>query len=180
MPEGPWDALALTSPNGVEAFAATVRERHWPVLAVGDATAQAARAAGFSEVASAGGDASDLARLILAHGARRVLHPCAEEPARDLGELTGGRTQAWPLYRTRETGVEAPSDWRIALLHSPKGARALAARLSPDQARGRTACAISDAAARPLADLPFAEVRTARAPTEDALLAALGNPRPPV
>ncbi|MDM8352398.1 uroporphyrinogen-III synthase, partial [Brevundimonas diminuta] len=43
-------ALALTSPNGVEAFAPLIsRFRRHPVFAVGDATAEAARAAGFAD-----------------------------------------------------------------------------------------------------------------------------------
>src|SRR5690606_3696589 len=49
--------LALTSPNGVEAFAPLIpRFRDHPVFAVGDATAKAARAAGFADVRSASGD----------------------------------------------------------------------------------------------------------------------------
>ncbi len=49
-------ALAFTSRNGVRAFAALSSERSLPVFAVGDATASAAREAGFQDVSSAGGD----------------------------------------------------------------------------------------------------------------------------
>ncbi|MBK1970712.1 uroporphyrinogen-III synthase, partial [Brevundimonas diminuta] len=60
-------ALALTSPNGVEAFAPLIsRFRRHPVFAVGDATAEAARAAGFADVRSASGDIHALAHLIAA------------------------------------------------------------------------------------------------------------------
>jgi len=46
-------ALAFTSVNGVAAFAARTPERDRPVFTVGDATAQAARDAGFTDVRSA-------------------------------------------------------------------------------------------------------------------------------
>ncbi|WP_415491802.1 uroporphyrinogen-III synthase, partial [Brevundimonas diminuta] len=42
------------------------RFRRHPVFAVGDATAEAARAAGFADVRSAAGDIHALARLIAA------------------------------------------------------------------------------------------------------------------
>ncbi|MEE8274408.1 MAG: uroporphyrinogen-III synthase, partial [Alphaproteobacteria bacterium] len=49
-------AALLTSANGARALAAATGSRDVPVLAVGEATAAAARAAGFAEVAVAGGD----------------------------------------------------------------------------------------------------------------------------
>ena len=55
-------ALAFTSGNGVEAFARLSDERALPVFAVGRATAQAAKAAGFISVASADGDVEALCR----------------------------------------------------------------------------------------------------------------------
>jgi len=57
-------AIIFTSANGVRAFAQACRERSYPVFAVGQATAGAARKAGFARIESAGGDVSDLARLI--------------------------------------------------------------------------------------------------------------------
>ena len=62
--------LLFTSANGVRAFAAASPRRDLPALAVGDATAAAARAAGFADVASAGGNVADLALLV-----RRRLEP---------------------------------------------------------------------------------------------------------
>ena len=46
-------ALAFTSRNAVTAFAPLTPDRALPVFAVGDATAEAARAAGFADVRSA-------------------------------------------------------------------------------------------------------------------------------
>src|SRR5436190_23939583 len=56
-------AVLCTSANGVRALARLSGERALPLLAVGDATAARARAEGFADVASAGGDVGDLARL---------------------------------------------------------------------------------------------------------------------
>src|SRR5688572_29455279 len=65
MPETPLDldgvqALLLTSANGARAFGMRSPRRDLRVFAVGDATADAARALGFSDVESAGGDVADL------------------------------------------------------------------------------------------------------------------------
>ena len=58
-------ALLFTSANGVRAFAAASERRDFRVFAVGNATAAAARAAGFAEVTSAGGAVDDLAKLVI-------------------------------------------------------------------------------------------------------------------
>src|SRR5262249_16960111 len=57
-------ALLFTSSNGVRAFAELSPRRDLPCFAVGDATAAAARGAGFDRVESAGGDVRDLTRLV--------------------------------------------------------------------------------------------------------------------
>src|SRR5262245_272902 len=57
------DALLFTSSNGVRVFPDVGGARAVPVLAVGDATAEAARGAGFSDVRSADGDVEKLAAL---------------------------------------------------------------------------------------------------------------------
>lgn len=174
------EALAFTSRNGVKAFAAGAPVPPLPVFAVGDATAAAAREAGFTDVRSADGDLRALAALIRTEGAGRViLHPAAAEPAGDLAALVGdaARIATVAVYEAVETDTPAPEAWDTVLIHSPRAARALAARLSPGPARNRIAIAISPAAATPLDTLPFAEIRTAEAPTEDSLLAALGKPR---
>src|SRR5690242_18496783 len=59
-------AILFTSANGVRAFAAVSSRRELPVLAVGEASAAAARIAGFRAVASAQGNVDDLAELVAA------------------------------------------------------------------------------------------------------------------
>lgn len=176
-------ALALTSPNGVEAFAPLIpRFRNHPVFAVGDATAEAAHAAGFANVRSASGDIHALARLIAAETPPGpLLAPGAREPAGDLPALLPDRpVQRLPVYAAFETHAPAPETFDAVMLHSPRAARALAASLPRPTSSGRVAICISEAAAAPLRPFDFAEIRIAAAPDEPAMLSALGKPAAPV
>ncbi|NJC40539.1 uroporphyrinogen-III synthase [Brevundimonas alba] len=172
-------ALAITSRNGVEAFAVLTEARDRPVFTVGDATAEAARAAGFVEVRSAGGAIDDLARLLAEAAPGVVLAPGALEPAGDLAGLLAGRVEVrrLPVYEAFETGAPAPVGFDAVLIHSPRAGRALAA-LGPFA--GQPAIAISEAAAAPLSAACGLDVRVAVHPDEAALLQALGKPAPPV
>ena len=170
-------ALAFTSANGVAAFTALTQDRTRPVFTVGDATAQAARAAGFARVQSAGGDLHSLAVLLIAQGPgiSPLLVPGAVEPAGDLPALLRGRVEArtLPLYEAIDTGAAPAIAFDAVLIHSARAGRALAA-LGPFA--GQLAFALSAAAADPLGDRSGLEIRLARTPDETALLAALGNP----
>jgi uroporphyrinogen-III synthase len=171
-------ALAFTSANGVRAFAERSPERSLPVFAVGDATAAAAKKAGFAEVASASGDVNALADLIATHAGRlkgRVLAPGPREPAGDLpGALAaqGIAARALALYETLPLAPPrnlGPID--AVLIHSPKAAERLALVL--DGKPGPAAYCISAAAAAPLAGRPFARIEWAEHPDEDSLLKLL-------
>lgn len=61
---GEWRAVIFTSANALGAVAPSAAMMKLPVYAVGERSAEAARAAGFADVAAAGGDARDLVRLI--------------------------------------------------------------------------------------------------------------------
>ena len=179
--------LALTSPNGVEAFAPLIpRFRDHPVFAVGDATAEAARAAGFTDVRSASGDIHALARLIATEAPTGpLLAPGAREPAGDLPGLLPDRpVQRLPVYAAFETDTAAPETFDAVMLHSPRAARALASTLAASLPRaaasGRIAICISEAAATPLRSFDFAEIRIAATPDEPGMLSALGKPAAPV
>lgn len=169
--------LVFTSANGVAAFTALTPDRTRPVFTVGDATAEAARAAGFAPVRSAAGDLGLLAAMLIAEGpsAGPLLVVGALEPAGDLPALLGGRIEATALavYRAVETGAPAPEAFDAVLVHSARAGRALAA-LGPFV--GQTAVALSAAAAGPLGDRSGLEIRLASTPDETALFAALGNP----
>ena len=172
------DALAFTSAAGVAAFAALAGAPDLPVFAVGDATAEAAHSAGFTDVRSAQGDARALADMIVAARPRLagVLAPTAAEPAADLAELLadrGVRARSVIVYQTVEIAAAAPDRLAGVLIHSPRAGRAVAARLAGDDARSIALYAISAAAAAPLAGLVFGKVEIAAAPNEPAMLALL-------
>ncbi|MET0670887.1 MAG: uroporphyrinogen-III synthase [Xanthobacteraceae bacterium] len=120
---GPWAAVLITSANGARAIAAHKRRGELtalPVLAVGQASATAARATGFSEVTSADGDGGDLARLAavrVSGAAMPLLYLAGEERARDLGaELaaSGLKVATVAVYRTVKVAA-LPDDVRAAL-----------------------------------------------------------------
>ena len=177
-------ALSFTSVNGL-AFADLTPRRDWPVFAVGDRTAEAARDKGFSDVVSASGDARDLAALIdrdwpVRFGADHpgvLLVPTAVQPAADLAVLLEGRVRVRRavVYETLETPEPLPETFDIVLIHSPRAAQVLARRLPPGAAASRIAVTLSPACAEPLEALGFADLRVANRPDEASLLEALGK-----
>lgn len=174
-------ALAFTSRNGVDAFAALTLERALPVFTVGGATAEAARAQGFASVRSADGALTDLAALLMVEAPRGglLLVPGALEPAGDLPAMVAGRVRAraLPLYEAVETGVATPQSFDAVLIHSARAARALRAR---GPFSGGRAVALSEAVASALGGDIGMEICVAAAPDESALLEALGKPAPRV
>jgi uroporphyrinogen-III synthase len=175
-------ALAFTSGNGVRAFADISPERSLRVFAVGAATAQAARAAGFKLVLSADGDVEALAEGI---GQRRgelrgvVLHPGAVELAGDLvGALEKQRVEArrLTLYETLPVKLDAEAASQLlatsdaVLLHSPRAAQVLAALVKAHPAPKLRALGLSKAVVKPLARAKLAARVFPSMPLEGALL----------
>ncbi|CAN7599973.1 uroporphyrinogen-III synthase [Phenylobacterium sp. LjRoot164] len=174
-------ALAFTSANGVRAFAEACPDRSLQVFAVGAATAQAAREAGFRRVLSADGDVNALAEGIAARRSEiggAVLHPGAAELAGDLtGALERARVEvrALTLYDTvpvepEPAQIEALGQADVALVHSAKGARVLAQVLAAHPLPGLKVLGLSKAVLAPLADTPLASRASAPFPLEAALL----------
>lgn len=179
-------ALAFTSRNAVAAWAGLSPDRALPVFCVGDATAEAARAVGFTDAHSASGDARALAALIRDAAPGPVLVPGPARPAADLAALVGHGVRIMPLavYETVEADIAAPAPIDGILFHSARAANAFASRHAAS-ASGRRAFALSEAVAEPLRALGFVEVRIAVRPDEDALLdtlrpETLGKPPGPV
>lgn len=184
-------AILCTSANGVRALARASGERGVALLAVGDATARAAHAAGFRDVASAGGDVADLARLArqcLRPDKGKLLHVAGSEVAGDLAGLLGSAgfaVERVALYEARAAEALSPETARLiergeidlALFFSPRTA-AIFARLvaAAEIADGLTAAAalsISAAANAALGDLPFRDRAIAATPTQAAMLALI-------
>lgn len=116
-------AVVFTSANGVRAFVAAEKRRDLPAFCVGDTTAVAARAAGFTRVESAAGNIEALANLILkllkpADGP--LLHATASVVAGDLAGLL--KKDGFELRRTVLYSAEP------ATALSPLTAAALKAR----------------------------------------------------
>ncbi len=108
-------AILVSSANGVRALAAVEGRRDRPVFAVGDASARAATAAGFTSVESAAGDVESLAGLVansLDAAAGAVLHVAGSRVAGDLG----GRLEA------------AGFAYRRAVLYHAEKAKSLSSR----------------------------------------------------
>jgi uroporphyrinogen-III synthase len=186
-------ALAFTSRNGVQAFCEKTPVRDLPVFAVGEATARAARAAGFAPVLSSDEDVSALARLIAgAKPSGTVLHPTGVHRAGDLiGALhrAGLRARSVALYDTPATKVvpaivaEALRSGTLSaiFIHSPRAAAILANVAADFDYSSVQAFGLSPACLAPLAALGFCALTSAAAAREDALLevlsSGLGNSR---
>lgn len=191
--DGPFAALAVTSPRTIAMMPAGRLDAlvALPAFAVGDRTAEALAAAGFTDVRSAAGDLHALAALVNAAGlprGARVLHPGGEERAGDLGSalapaglsvITAVVYRMAPVTEWPEAAAGTLADGTIdAVLHySPRavevfchlcltlGGAAVARNL-------RHVC-LSPAVAAMLEPLGPSCVITAQRPDETALLAAL-------
>lgn len=190
---GDWSGVIITSANAPEAIA------HNPdastlyklkVFAVGDRSAEAARAAGFADVVSAAGDARDLVKLIVqrhAAGALPLLYLAGEDRAADVvGDLAahGIKAEMRVVYRAvsapfSDELIEALSANEIdAVLHYSRRsadnyvAGAKMANIMEAALRPRHVC-LAESAAAPLVKAGAAQVAIAAHPDEAALLALL-------
>jgi uroporphyrinogen-III synthase len=174
-------ALLVTSTTGVRAFPGS---RDNPVLTVGDATAEAAREAGFINVRSADGDVSALAalaRATLDPAKGRLIHIAGDHVAGDLsGALkaagfTVERRLAYASVAAREIPPELTGPLDIILFHSPRAAETFVALGAPNAAALTAAC-LSEAVANAARAAQWRRIIVAPAPREDALIdAALGS-----
>lgn len=164
-----FDAVMFTSANALRHGGSQIAlYRHLPAYAVGEATAAAARDAGFGGVIAGNGDAQALVGRI-SH--RRVLHLCGEQH-----RVTA--LQAVPVYTSEAVDVlprpaqEAVRAGAVVLLHSPRAAAAFGELL--DRTRvprgGIDIVAISDAAAH-AAGPGWRTLAAAPEPTDAAMLA---------
>jgi uroporphyrinogen-III synthase len=186
----PFAAVLLTSANGARAAAAHPRRNELltlPALAVGRASAEAARAAGFSDVESAEGDGGDLVRLAAARlsGARHpLLYLAGEDRSRDLANdlaAAGLSVRTVTVYRAAKAAA-LPGDVQGALtagridgvLHFSR--RSAEAYVECSRNLGALALApehlcLSAGAAKPLRRAGAARIRVAAHPDEASLLA---------
>ncbi|WP_337877455.1 uroporphyrinogen-III synthase [Elioraea sp.] len=182
-------AIIAGSMNAVRALPAAYRRV--PLLAVGDATAAAARAGGYRTVRSAAGDARDLAALaarlldprsgplLLPTRAGEGLRLAADLRARGFAVLRRIVYAATPAAGLAERARAAFARGAVGavVFFSASAARTFAriVRRGPvaRMLGGVTALTISEAAAAALGDLAFRAVRVAARPDQDSLLALL-------
>jgi uroporphyrinogen-III synthase len=189
---GPWAAVLITSANAARAIADHPRREtclRVPAFCVGRRSAEAARAAGFAEVVSADGDASDLARLVAARApAHPLLWLAGGDRAGDLAAALaphGIAVHTVTLYRAvAETTLPAVVRDALAdgaldgVLHYSRRsadafeAIAMAAGIDLKSLPTKHYCLSAEAAA-PLRQLGIGSVMVAARPDEAALLALL-------
>ena len=187
-------AILLTSANGARALAAAAPDRTGrglPVLAVGCATARAARDAGFESVTAADGDVDALAALATARlrpESGRLVHVAGRVSTGDLAtRLTdaGFDTERAPLYDAVAVRALSPPACRAleaqtlagVALFSPRTARLFAKLLRESgletTARALTAFCLSQAVAVAAETLPWQRIRVATVPRQGALVACV-------
>ena len=159
-----FDHLLLTSANAVRhGGAGLARLRDLSVLAVGPATAAAARKAGFRVART--GEAGVAALLEALPAGLRLLHLSGQDH-HDTGDRPYVRTIA--VYRARPLDCELPAGAFVALVHSARAGARLA-QLAPD--RSRIAVAAISAAAAAACGSGWAAIEWVACPDDAALLA---------
>lgn len=169
QPPGDWQAVAFTSALGA-AFGGPglAALTHLPAYAVGAATADAARAAGFGNVRAGDGDAAALFARAAADGITRLLHLAGA----DRTPATSPAALAVTVVETYAADLAAAlpaADWDLALVYSPRTARQFAALADRRSGVG----ALSPAVAAALGP-GWPRLAVATLPSEDALFAACG------
>lgn len=192
-------AVAVTSANAFRHAAPELlqRLRSLPCYAVGEATAAAAQAAGFSDVTEAGGDAGTLAGTIAAvRPAGPVVYLCGSvrRPLFEQRLANAGVTvvaietyctakRVRPISKVLAAAGERPID--IVLLYSANAAEALVETMSRPGLEGlferATYLCLSPRIAETLAGKVNGRILSAAEPSETALLALIhriGEPTP--
>ena len=162
-----FDGLLLTSANAIRAGGEQIEElRKLKVYAVGEATAKAAREAGFDIVAS--GDAGVDRLLSSIEPELKLLHLCGA----DRREPRDAKQAITAVAVYRATPIDnpdlSPATGSVALIHSPRAGTRLG-ELIADRSSISIA-AISEAAAD-AAGIGWKSVEAAERPSEEALLA---------
>ena len=188
---GPWVALAMTSANAVPAITQHPRRGELlalPAYVVGQRTAEAARAAGFSDVTSADGGVDDLVHLIAARhrgGTAPLLYLAGEDRAGDLaGALApaGIEVRSVVVYRAaKAAGLPTPVQTALhaggldGVLHFSRRSAEIyldCARMAGvlDSALAPVHYCLSQQVAAPLTAAGAGKVRVAARPEEAALI----------
>ncbi len=178
--------LVVTSQHAVSALQGTIRQRDWPIWAVGPRTAEAAREAGFHSVMQSGGDASALLRDLLHHRPEEpILHLRGQHAAADIAQelrARGLRAESLVVYTQTSLPFSAVGCQRlqrdgdvVIAVFSPRSSRLLAEALrSCSQIRARLhLVAISNAAAEAFRGFSLARCCIAEHPDAPSMRRAI-------
>lgn len=192
LPPGDWQGVLVTSAHGAQFLADEHRRRlaGVPVLAVGDRSAQAARAAGFSNVVSARGNEAALALLVkqsLPQGSR-LLYLAGHERRGGLERLlaTYGFTceivETYDAVAAKALPVDVGASLRQghldAVLHYSARTASLFVKVAAsaglaEEIKALIHLCLSTQVAAQLAFVAPEQVKVAKAPNEEALFALL-------
>lgn len=168
-----FDAILLTSAQAVRLAGPQLAElATLPVHAVGEATAAAARAAGFKVAATGGQGARALTDAMASRKMARVLWLCGRD--RTAVDAAGIAITPLPVYAVDAT--PPPPEWddlisasAVIMAHSARGAKRIA-ELAGERRKHLTLLAISDAVAA-VAGEGWAEKAVSGRPGNAAMLA---------
>ncbi|MDA0239379.1 MAG: uroporphyrinogen-III synthase, partial [Proteobacteria bacterium] len=191
-----FQAILLTSANGARAMAGIEGGRNLPVYAVGEATAAAAREAGFETVDVAGGDVDALFQRIkerIDAKAGALLHPAGTTVAGDLAaDLVedGYDYRRVNLYdavaasKLSRSTVQAIKKGEISgvVLYSPRTAEVFVSLIRKARliraVKGLTAYCLSPTVTETAQKLDWQEIHVATEPTQAAFLRLFDGLKP--
>jgi uroporphyrinogen-III synthase len=158
-----YDAVLLTSANGARHAPAGLTAL--PCFAVGERTAEAARAAGFADVRTGPVDGAAAAAMMAQAGVKRAIHPCGRDHlAVEAAEVAVERRIVYSAEPVPHPRFDGPA---VAMIHSARAGERFA-QLAGDRAAIAVA-AISASAAEAAGD-GWAAKGVAAAPRDQALL----------
>lgn len=168
-----FDALVITSANAVRHGGAGLAALlHLPVYAVGNATAQVARRAGFSIASVGNGGAAELVAAATASGVRRALHIGGRERTLEPG---GAIAEIIAVYASEVLPIDRDAARRlhgsVALIQSARAGRRLAG-LAEEHGLGRAEIALAavSAVAAAAAGGGWRQIAVAAEPSSEALI----------
>lgn len=181
LPEGGFDAVAITSANALRALQGRLQPYlRLPLFAVGDRTAALARAEGFNTVTSADGGMARLAPLIAAHAPRRVLYLAGRDRTGDLAALLGPGVdtvlvevydmEPVPALPVAAEAMLTQGAIQAVLLYSVRAAERFVALTSPSMRRAMQALCLSSTIAEVARNAHFAGTVVANASSETAMM----------
>jgi uroporphyrinogen-III synthase len=188
--------LLFTSANGVRGFLTRTDRRDFTAYAVGEATGEAARRAGFTKVEVAGGDVVTLAALVIAQckpDAGKLIHVAGTHVAGNLSEqltTAGFVVERAVLYDALSAHSFYPAtiqalkrgEVEAVMLFSPRTAEIFMTLIDDSGAEqslsAMAAICLSQAVADRLPEARFRTIIVAAKPDQNAMLDALDRALP--